>query len=476
MPFEDLRAFLAHLEKTGELVRVPVEVDPRFEIGAICRKTLAEGGADGNPTLFFEQVRGTRVPVVANVLTAPRRYYMALETTPETFRTEYFRRCAHPIPAETVRDAPCQEVVCMGPDVDLMRLPIPTWNAGDGGPYITIPSVIMRRPGTHEHNTGTYRMQVYGPNRVGIYAAPYREIARAAIAAHRRGEAFPVALAIGVDPAVLIATIAPFAPGVDEFAMAGALRGAPVHLVECLTQPVSVPAAAEIVLEGEFRPGDEALEGPFGEFTGYYGEARPRPVITITAMTHRRDPIFHGEYEGRPPTCESVTQIIPHEAEILRLVTLPGLKDIYMPLGGAMFLAIAVIEKAYAGHERALALAILATPSGRWIKTLILVDADINPRNSTEVEWALGTRFQPAHGIQVLHDMTGVYLDPSLDEAEKQSYASRTGKLIIDATKPVHRPFAKECLPPQEVLEAVAARWEQYGLGRGMSRPKGSTS
>jgi UbiD family decarboxylase len=473
MPFDDLRAFLAELEKSSELVRIAPEVDPRFEIGAVCRKALDDGGVDANPALLFERVRGSDIPVVANVLTTPRRYYMGLELTAETFRREYVARCARPVPVEMVREAPCQEVVHRGRDVDLSMLPVPTWNAEDAGPYITIASTIMRRPGQSGHNAGTYRIQVHGRDRLGIYAAPYREIARAAADAHRRGQPYPVALAIGTDPAVLIATIAPFAAGIDEFTMAGALRGAPVQMVDCLTQPVSVPATSEIVIEGEFRPDDEAMEGPFGEFTGYYGEARVRPVITVTAITHRRHPIFHGEYEGRPPSCDTVTQIIPHEAEMLRLVTVPGLKDIAMPMGGAMFVAVAAIDKAYAGQERAIALAILSTPSGRWIKTLILVDADVNPRNWTEVVWALGTRFQPAHGVQVLNDMTGVYLDPSLDEIEKQTYASRTGKLIIDATKPVHRPFSKECLPPPAVARAVESRWASYGLA-GILRDRGA--
>jgi 4-hydroxy-3-polyprenylbenzoate decarboxylase len=473
MAFDDFRAFLAHLEKRGELSRVPVEVDPRFEIGAVCRRALADGGAEDNPALLFERPRGAAMPVVANVLSSPHRCYLALDTTRERFRADYFGRCQHPVPPVLTREAPCQEVVRTGRDVDVTAIPVPTWNADDGGPYITIAAAVMRREDGSGHNAGVYRVQVHGPDRLGVYFAPYREIAQAVAAAHRRGRPYPMALAVGMDPAVLIASIAPFARGVDEFAMAGALRGAPVRLAECVSQPLSVPATAEIVLEGEFRPDDLAVEGPFGEFTGYYGDARPRPVFTVTALTHRRDPIFHGEYEGRPPTCDSVIQGMLHEAEIQRLVSVPGLRDLYIPPGGSMFLAIAQIDKTYAGQERAVALGVFSTPSGRWIKTLILVDADVDPRRWSDVEWALGMRFQPARGLQLLHDMTGVYLDPSIDPAEKENYASRTGKLVIDATRPVHREFAKECAPPAPVAAAVQARWNEYGIRR-IARPGGT--
>src|SRR4030042_701809 len=189
-----------------------------------------------------------------------------------------------------------------------------------------------------------------------------------------------------------------------------------------------------------------------------------RPVISVKAITQRNNPIYQACYQGRPPNCDMVTQVLSHEAEIMGAVYPLGVKKIRMCPGSAMYVAIAAIHKEFAGQERNIACAILGTPSGKWIKTLIMIDDDLDPDNWTEVEWALGTRFQPVEDALILHGMTGIVLDPSISGEEKKVNASRTSKLIIDATKPLHRSYAEECLPKPEVMKEVLSNWEKYGI------------
>lgn len=354
----------------------------------------------------------------------------------------------------------------MGDEVNLLQFPIPIWNEKDGGPFITAASVLAKDPDTGARNAGRYRVHVHDEKSTGIYAAAVRQITQWCKKVHARGQSLPVAIVLGPDPAVSLAAIVAFPPGVDELAMAGAIRGEPVDVVPCETVPLEVPATSEIVIEGEIRPGDLKPEGPFGEFPGYYGEVLDRPVIRVKAITHRNAPIFEASCEGKPPSGSSTTQLVPHEAEIMGRVTALGLKKIKFCVGSAMFMAIAALDKQYAGHERAIAMAILSTPSGRFIKTLILVDDDIDPENWTQVEWALGTRFQPRQDVVILDDLPGIFLDPSLLPEEKELWplGGRTSKIILDATKPIHRPYAEECLPKRDVMRMVEANWEKYGI------------
>ncbi len=467
MPYYDLREFLSRLEREGELIRVKVEVDLKYEMGAICRKALDSGGVEANKALLFEKPKGYQIPVAAGLLDARRRYFLATETTPENFGEEFEKRTARPIEPRLVKDGPCKENVLIGEKANLYDFPIPTFNEKDGGPYITMGAVIYKNPDTGSRNVGIYRLMIHDSRSTGLCAPPFREVSQFARKVHARGEALPVAIVVGMDPAIYFGAISAFPYGVDELAMAGAMRGEPVDIVRCETIPLEVPATAEIVIEGEIRPNDTKLEGPFGEFTGYYGEALERPVIRVKAITHRDQPIFQACYQGRPPNCDSVTRVIPHEAEIMKAARALGLKKINICVGSALFTAIASIEKKFGGQERWIAAAILGTHSGRTIKTLILVDDDIDPYNWEEVEWALGTRFQPQSDIEVIGNITGVNLDPSLPEYERETKAYRTSKLIIDATKPVHVPFAAECLPKKDVMEMVEANWERYGIDLG---------
>ena len=460
MAYTDLRHFLQRLRGEGELATVSAEVDPRYEVGAVCRKVLNGRG----PALWFERVKGSDLPLVVDVFATRKRFALALETTLDQVHDEWIRRTQTPLEPVMVPSGPCKENIIRGDKIDLTKLPIPIWNELDGGPFITLPHQITRDPVTGARNMGIYRSQLFDRRTIGILASPARHLS-----IHRskyKGEPFPVAIVIGVDPAISIAANAPFPFDVDELAMAGALRGAPVELVRCETIPLEVPAAAEIVLEGWMYPEDKLVqEGPFGEYTGYYGDIRSRPVIRIETITHRDQPLYQGTYVGRPPGGSEALTPIPMEAEIRRLVSLPGLKKVHCTMGGARFNVIVSVEKLCEGYGKMAAMAILGTWASRMIKNLIIVDDDIDPENWDEVEWALATRVQPHRDVEIIKDLPGSSLDPSLPHGEKSGGHARTSKMIIDATRYDAKQFELACGPDRETLRRVETQWERYGLG-----------
>ncbi len=461
MPYDDLRQWLDKLEQEGEVTRVKIPVDINYELGAICRKVLDHRG----PVLLFENLPGYEIPIAVNMLASRRRYALALETTPEEIHAEWARRTVEPVEPVIVDKGPCQENVYIGDEVDLSKFPIPLWNELDGGPYITIPTHISKDPDTGVRNAGMYRTQVHDKNLVGLMAAPYRHLINHMNKAHSRGEALPVAIVNGVEPTITIATVSPFPFGMDELTMASALRGKPVELVRCKTIPLEVPATAEVVLEGEIRPGDMREEGPFGEFTGYYGARLKRPVIRIKALTHRDNPVWAATYEGRPFQETNPLMGIACEAEILRQVKLPGIKKLLVTDGGCgYFNAIISVKKEFEGYGKMVGMAALGTWASRSIKNLIIVDEDIDPSDWTQVEWALATRLQPHRDVEILTEMTGVMLDPSLPLQEKVTGSSRTSKMIIDATKYDAKDFEIACMPKPDVMERVEREWEKYGI------------
>jgi len=312
-----------------------------------------------------------------------------------------------------------------------------------------------------------YRAQVHDRATIGILAAPYRHIVLHRNEALKRGEPLPVAIALGVDPAITIASVAAFPYGVDELAMAGALRGAPVELVRCETIPLEVPATAEIVLEGEIDPQELREEGLFGEFTGYYGIKRQRPVIKIKAITHRNNPIYAASYEGLPPHDTDLLMGVPIETEILRLVPLPGIQKVHVTEGGCgAFNCVISIKKQFEGYGKMIGMAALGTWGARFVKTLIVVDDDVDPFNWTEIEWALATRVQPHRDVEIIKDVVGCILDPSLPLHERQTGHSRTSKMIIDATMYDAAEFEIPCRPKADVMEKVNREWANYGIGR----------
>jgi len=463
MPYKDLREFISKLEQDGELSRVKVEVDLNYEVGAVCSKNYDTGGLDGSKALLFEKPKGYSTSLAVNILGTRKRYCMAIDTTPENFIPEWMERTKNPIEPVIIDHGPCQENIHTGDDVDLSMLPIPIWNERDGGPYITLPHHISKDPETGQRNMSIYRSQVHDNKTIGIWAAPIRHIHMQWKKAHAKGDSFPVATVIGVDPALTLTATAPFTQGIDELAMAGALRGAPVEMVRCKTVPLEVPANAEWVLEGEIRPNAKRMEGPFGEGAGYYGGTTEREYIEIKAITHRNNPINQGAYLRKPPS-EVLSLKLSWLVEAVRQCPLPGLVKLSMPEAGCCSgIAVASIKKAYDGHGKMMGLALLGMAAGKLIKIVIVVDEDIDPDNWTDVMWAVTTRFQPERDVEIIKDVCAWALDPSLP-AESRDVTDLTSKMIIDATKPYKMPFAEVALPKKDVLEKVEREWGKYGI------------
>lgn len=465
MAFEDLREFLATLEKEGELCRVELEVDSRHEIGAICRKVVNKGG----PALFFEKVKGFEFPLVCNLWGTRKRYFIGLEISEEGLREEWNKRIERGgIESKVVSDGPCKENKMIGDDVDLLRFPTPIWNEKDGGPYITQPICISRDPETGIMNVGMYRVMVHDRRTTGILLTPYRHMAYHREKARKKGKALPVAIVLGTDPVVCQISQAPYPFGVDELAMAGALRGRNVELVKCETIDLEVPATAEIVIEGEIPIDKTMMEGPYGEFTGYYGAKSERPIVEVKAITYRDDAIYHGLYNGRPPTEEVILRCIITEIEMMRQCALSGVKRLVLSEAGCgIFNVVVQIEKPYDGYAMIVASNLLGQPLGWGIKNVIVVDEDIDPTSWQDIEWAMATRFQPLEDLNILKNVTGVFLDPTLRPGSREGRMCMTSKMVMDLTKPVndiYGPFAEVCVPKQEAMDMVEKRWKDYGI------------
>ena len=466
MAYKDMREFLNRLEREGELRKVTVPVDPKFEVGAIAFRELQGRGLEGNRAILFEKLAGSAFPLAINLMASPRRYFMALGVSSrEELRRLWCERTSRSLDPVLAESGPAQEVI-VEKDPDLREFPIPTWNERDSAPYITMPCVISKDPETGVRNCGIYRLMVREDwNSTGILAAPYRHLAQHCAKAFAAKRPLPVAVAIGVDPSIMIAAGASFPLGVDEMGRAGALRGAPVEMVRCRRMPLEVPANAEIVLEGEIRPDDVGEEGPFGEFTGYYGgERAKRPIFRILCVTRRKNPIDVGSYVGRPPQEDALLLAMTAEMEILRQCPLPGLREVYVHPHG-VFNAICSIEKRFDGYAKMMAMAILSVWPGRLLKNVILVDSDIDPRDANQLFWALAMRVNPERDVDVIKEVVSVSLDPAMPPEERVSGKNRMSKMIIDATEPVKKAgFPEVCLPKSDVRAQVEANWERYGI------------
>ncbi len=432
MPFPDLRSFLDHLEEVGELARVTEPVDPRFGISGWIRRTSDLGG----PALLFEHVTGSSMRVAGGVFANPIKALLALGTTDHATAVERFiHGLDHPIPPVIVEDGPCQEIVFTGEDVDLGQLPIPTYSEQDGGAFVTVGVGVSRTPNGTQ-NAGVYRMQLHDRRRLGLAASPYTDFDAIRVGREAAGEAMPFAVAIGVDPAIHLATQARVPFGVDEFAVAGGLRGEAVQLVRCRTVDLCVPATSEIVLEGQFRPGVRLPEGPFGEFSGYVGAGKDEPVFEVSAITTRRDPIYQAGLTGVPVTENHVMKGLPMEAQLLVQLraTYPDVTGVsYSPEGGAEFLAVIGLQQRYAYEARNVILA--AMGSAGHPKLVVVVDDDVDIYDMAQVWWAILTRAQPDRDLLLVPRAAGGQLDPS---APAPFVSSLLG---IDATRPFGEPF-----------------------------------
>lgn len=458
--FADLRAFLAWAEAKGDLLQVPDPVSLRHAMTAVQVAALRRGG----PILRFDaamQADGTRaaMPVVVNLFGTPDRVAAGLgllrDQIPEF--GEFLASLRSPAPVDGMRDAlsrwpmlraalltrphiarraPVQEVTAAA---DLTQLPVQTPWPGDAGPLITWPVVITRPHDSAakqvaRYNLGVYRAQVLGPDRLILRWLAHRGGAAHARTWARAGEPMPVAIALGADPATLLSAALPLPEGVSEISFSGVLRGARAELVPARTVPLLVPANAEIMLEGWVHPEDTAPEGPFGDHTGYYNAVESFPVMRISAITHRRDPLYLSTITGRPPDEPSVIGEVFNDLALPVIrAQIPEVRDLWLPPAACSYrIAVVSIEKRYPGQARRVMLALwgmLAQFS--YTKMVIVVDADINARNWDDIAWALATRMDPARDVMVLQSTPMDYLDFA---SPREGLA---GKIGIDATNKI---------------------------------------
>ncbi len=487
MQYQDLRDFIRQLESRGELKRIQLAVDPNLEITEICDRTLRAGG----PALLFENVKGSRYPLLGNLFGTPQRVAMGMgEENVEALREvgrllaflkepdppkgvkdawqklPIFRKVLDMAPKER-RNAPCQAQILEDETVDLADLPVQTCWPGDAGPLITWGLVVTRGPNKSRQNLGIYRMQVIGRNRVIMRwlahrggALDFREWQES-----HPGEPFPIAVALGADPATILAAVTPVPDTLSEYAFAGLLRGSRTEVVKCIGSDLQVPASAEFVLEGHIHPDDMAPEGPFGDHTGYYNEVESFPVFTIERITHREDPIYHSTYTGRPPDEPAILGVALNEVFVPILQRqFPEIVDFYLPPEGCSYrMAVVSMKKQYPGHAKRVMMGVWSfLRQFMYTKFVIVVDDDINTRDWNDVIWAMTTRMDPARDTTLIENTPIDYLDFA-------SPVSGLGsKIGFDATNKwpgeTNREWGTPIVMDDTVKQQVDDIWDKLGI------------
>jgi len=489
MKYLDLRDFVAQLESRGELKRIGVEVDPHLEMTEICDRVLRAEG----PAILFEKPKGGGMPVLANLFGTPQRVALGMGEEGDWQQAlrdvgKLLAYLKEPEPPKGLKDAweklpvlkqvlnmapkvvssaPCQEVVWEGADVDLGRLPIQHCWPGDAAPLITWGLVVSRGPHKTRQNLGIYRQQVLGPNKLIMRwlahrggALDFRDFQQA-----HPGQSFPLAVVIGCDPATILGAVTPVPDNLSEYQFAGLLRGGKTELTTCLGSDLQVPARAEIVLEGVIHPGETALEGPYGDHTGYYNEQAEFPVFTVERISMRRDPIYHSTYTGKPPDEPAVLGVALNEVFVpLLQKQFPEIVDFYLPPEGCSYrLAVVSIKKQYPGHAKRVMFGIWSfLRQFMYTKFIIVVDEDVNIRDWKEVIWALTTRMDATRDTTLVDNTPIDYLDFA------SPVAGLGSKMGLDATNKWPGETSREWGRPIVMDAAVKARvdalWGELGL------------
>ncbi len=487
MKYKDLRDFIAQLEARGELKRISLEIDPNLEMTEICDRVLRSNG----PAILFEHPKDSAFPVLANLFGTPERVALGMGEESIGALREIGKLLAYlkePEPPRGLKDAwekwpvlkqvlnmapkivknaPCQEIVWEGEDVDLSRLPIQTCWPDDAAPLITWGLVVTRGPAKPRQNLGIYRQQVIGKNKVIMRWLAHRGGALdfRDHSLENPGKPFPVAVALGADPATILGAVTPVPDSLSEYQFAGLLRGSKTELVKCLGSSLEVPASAEIVLEGVIHPEDTAVEGPFGDHTGYYNEQDRFPVFTIERITMRKDPIYHSTYTGKPPDEPAVLGVALNEVFVpLLQKQFPEIKDFYLPPEGCSYrLAVVSIKKQYPGHAKRVMFGVWSyLRQFMYTKFIVVVDDDIDIRDWKEVIWAITTRMDPARDTLLVENTPIDYLDFA-------SPVSGLGsKMGMDATNKwtgeTTREWGKPIAMSREVKDRIDAIWKDLGL------------
>jgi len=487
MKYKDLRDFIEQLEQQGELKRISLAVDPYLEMTEIADRTLRQGG----PALLFENVKGHSVPVLANLFGTPKRVALGMgESSVEALREvgkllaflkepeppkgmkeawgslSTFRKVLDMAP-KVLKKAPCQQVILNDKQVDLRQIPIQTCWPGDAAPLLTWGLVVTKGPHKKRQNLGIYRQQLLGRNRLIMRwlshrggALDFREWQQA-----HPDEPFPIAVALGADPATILGAVTPVPDSLSEYAFAGLLRGSRSEVVKCQLSDLQVPAAAEYVLEGYLYPNDTAPEGPFGDHTGYYNEVDQFPVFTVECITHRNEPIYHSTYTGRPPDEPAILGVALNEVFVPILQKqFPEIVDFYLPPEGCSYrLAVVSIRKQYPGHAKRVMMGVWSfLRQFMYTKFVIIVDEDINTRSWDDVIWAMTTRMDPARDTTMIENTPIDYLDFA-------SPVSGLGsKMGLDATNKwegeTSREWGEPIVMDKKVKQRVDELWDKLGI------------
>ena len=494
MHYRDLRDFIAQLQSQGELRRISAPVSPHLEMTALADRVLRSGG----PALLFENPTGHTMPVLANLFGTPQRVARALGVAglpeirafgevlaalkepepPRGMKDLWGRRdlikTLWSMAPSSVRRPPCQEVVWTGAEVDLTRLPIQHCWPGDVAPLITWGLTITRGPHKKRQNLGIYRQQVIGHNQLIMRWLAHRGGALD-FAEHAKlhpGQPYPVAVAIGADPATILGAVTPVPDTLSEYQFAGLLRGARTEVADAMTVPLQVPASAEIVLEGHIHPDphhksgyQHALEGPYGDHTGYYNECAEFPVFTVERITQRSDAIYHSTYTGKPPDEPAMLGLALNELFVPLLQrAFPEIIDFYLPPEACSYrMAVVSIKKAYAGHARRVMMGVWShLPQFLYTKFVVVVDEDIDVRSWPEVIWAMTTRMDPVRDNMLLENTPIDYLDFA------SPVSGLGGKMGLDATNKwpgeTQREWGRTMAMDAQVAQKMAALAEQLGL------------
>jgi 4-hydroxy-3-polyprenylbenzoate decarboxylase len=487
MKYSDLREFLAFLEKQGELVRITQEVDPNLEMTEISDRALRAKG----PALLFENPKGYSTPVLCNLFGTPERVAMGMgqesvgalrdlgtllaflkePEPPKGLRDLWEKRHDFKqvlnMPVKEVKNAPCQEIVLEGDQVDLDQLPIQTCWPGDVAPLVTWALAITRGPEKERQNLGIYRMQKVAKNKLIMRwlahrggALDYREWRE-----RYPEKPYPVAIALGADPATTLAAVTPVPDTLSEYAFAGLLRGEKTQVVKCIGSDLQVPATAEFILEGFLYPNEEAKEGPFGDHTGYYNEVESFPVFTIERITHRKDPIYHSTYTGRPPDEPAILGVALNEVFVPILQKqFPEIIDFYLPPEGCSYrMAVVSIKKQYPGHAKRVMMGVWSyLRQFMYTKFVIVTDDDIDVRNWEDVVWAMTTRMDPVRDTVMIENTPIDYLDFA-------SPVSGLGsKMGLDATNKLpgetQREWGEPIVMSPEVRQRIDSLWDDLGI------------
>lgn len=487
MSFKDLRSFIDHLENNGELKRISYAVDPHLEMTEIADRVLRAKG----PALLFENPVGKTMPVLANLFGTPKRVAMALgkedplalrdvgellaflkePEPPRGFKDAIAKipmfKQALNMPPKTVRNAPCQEVVLTGEEVDLTQLPIQHCWPGDVAPLVTWGLTITKGPRQKRQNLGIYRQQLLGKDKLIMRWLDHRGGALdfKDFKEKHPGERYPVVVALGSDPVTILGAVTPVPDSMSEYAFAGLLRGERTQVCKALSCDLEVPATSEIILEGYIDPQEMAEEGPYGDHTGYYNETDKFPVFTVTHITHRKDAIYHSTYTGRPPDEPAMLGVALNEVfvPILRK-QYPEIIDFYLPPEGCSYrMAVISIRKQYPGHAKRVMM-------GAWsflrqfmyTKFIVVVDEDVNCRDWNDVIWAITTRMDPKRDTVMIDNTPIDYLDFA------SPVAGLGSKMGMDATNKWPGETDREWGTPIVMDEAVKQRidmiWDKLGI------------